>query len=263
MLTLKSILSLLSLFGVAACGIAQADCSVSIVPPRCELVRASEYAKSAQVCDVDRVAAAAARHELGGDDKIELVGLAAEPATLTADDRFCISTVELSQDGGMARVDLLISSPLQRNRRVARWFEVQRTGWYWEAVQSVAAGSNVSASDVRRRYGTVTRFPRIAHQDWPVNVRATATIGLGQVVAARDIEMVPLVGAGDPLELHVQSGPILMALKARSLSDAASGEITRLTLEHNGERTYAILLDQNTAIPCRLPLRDRIDDCHR
>ena len=257
----KSSATLLFL-SAALSGMAHAECDVGSVPS-CELVRDAEYATVTEACDVQDIAAAAARRELAGNDVIELAALAADPTTVTANDRFCVSKAEMSDGGDMARVDLLIKSAQNRDRRFARWFRVQRTGWYWETVQAVAPGAIVSAEDVQLRYGAVNRFPRLALKNWPENVRATAALGLGTAIANGDIEMTPLVGVGDSLELHVQSGPILMALKARSLTDAASGEFARLTLEHNGERTYAILLDQNTAIPCRLPLRDRIDDCDR
>ena len=148
-------------------------------------------------------------------------------------------------------------------RRLARWFRVKRKGFYWQSLGAIEASKVLEPAEFQLRYGTVDIFPRLTAVDWPDNLRSARKIGAGAVVTAADVEQVPLVKVGDALELKVVSGPIQLALKATSLSDVASGGVARLALEHNGVQTYGILLDQQTAIPCRLPLRDRIDDCER
>lgn len=251
-------MTLLSLLAIATVAVNTVDGSCPPAPS-CETGKTIR-AGSVSGCGIDDYATLVGLAHSGGDE-ISLSPMADAGSPLPPDAQFCVAGSETSRGGRLLRVDMLVRSA--RERRVVRWYRVSRTGFYWESTGSIEAGEGLEPGKFQFRYGAVDVYPRVTAIEWPEQMRASRRIGAGAVITADDLELTPLVEVGDAIELRVSSGPILLALKATSLSDVAAGGVTRLALEHNGAHTYGFLLDQKTAVPCRLPLRDRIDDCER
>lgn len=251
-------LAILALTAVSGAAL-ESECS-SV--PVCDTDKPT-FVRETPGCGIDELARHAGLHWLQTGDEIELKALGEASSVPGTDGRLCVAGSELSSGGKLLRVDILLQLRESRQRRLARWFRVRREGFYWQSLGAIEAAKNLEPGSFQLRYGEVDIFPRVTAIEWPENLRSARKIGAGAVVTPDDVEQIPFVKVGDFLELKVASGPIQLALKATSLSDVASGGVARLALEHNGVHTYGILLDQETAIPCRLPLRDRIDDCKR
>jgi len=210
------------------------------------------HAFEATTCGVTELSSLVAVQLLEQEsDVFELRALRDNVAQATPSGRSLrLAGAKLTPDRKMLRVDWQLRTSESNRRVVVHWFELQRSGWYWQTIRPIRAGERIRPTDVQRMYGTVEHENRITWSEWPTSVRAEKPLGDGHTLRPTHVSKIPDLAAGDRAVLELQRGAIRLQLDADVQEAAYIDKTVKLKLRHSGAIVYGRLQANNIVVPC-------------